>query len=630
MIMEKIKRALYIFIFLLVLYSALRGIFYILYFAAGNISTAELATSIYWGWRIDIAAIFYANFIFFLFYFLLIDFLPARYQKLTAVLLLTVINLPLLAINMIDLAYYKFNLRRSTVDIFAVMQDSLPAIGSFWKAWWWLFILFIVLSTISVWFFSRVVNIHHTGKGNYLRSNLLPGLFFLVSVGLLARGFSERPIVPSTPLLYLPAQYQPLATNSTLTILYSAIKHNTHLSEKKYFSKAGLDTLFTANQQLHPAAPFNRMNVVVFVMESFAKEYTVKNDPLHAQTPFLDSIMAQSIVCSNAYTNGLESNKGLVAILGSIPPFFDEPYYYSGYSNNNIRGIGTLLKEQGYTTSFFMGAGYDHFGFARFSKMMGIDDYYSMKDYGNDHHFDGNWGIYDHYFLPFAAKVLRQKSGPFFSTIFNISTHYPYKLPDTLQRRFTIKGQRAEQNSVSYYDYSLKLFFDLIKNEPWYRNTIFVFSADHNLYWNVQDKADLYKTFRIPMFFYLPGQQEHKTIHKTVQQLDIVPTVLDLLHYNRPFMAFGKSILDTLSPGIAINHFGDLYQAIDSSYLFGYNEKTEQPAYLYQFTKDTALQHDLLQHAMLPDLHSKKMEDHLKAVIQYFNYSMIYNKLYVK
>ena len=92
-----------------------------------------------------------------------------------------------------------------------------------------------------------------------------------------------------------------------------------------FIPHSAINTLFTAKQQFHPAAPFNKMNVVVFILESFAKEYMDKKDPLQAKTPFLDSIMQESIVCNNAYANGLESNKGLVALLGSLPPFFDEP-----------------------------------------------------------------------------------------------------------------------------------------------------------------------------------------------------------------------------------------------------------------------------------------------------------------
>ena len=627
--MQKTRKAVLIFLYLLLLYSLLRLVFYLLYFNKNDFSGTELATVIYWGWRMDISGIFYLNLGFFIYYFLIQDLLFTRRKRLVTVSLLSVINLPLLAVNIIDLAYYKFNLRRSTVDLFSVAADSLHALGAFWKAWWYLFVLFIVLSFLSVIIFNRILEESSHNKEGYLKRNLLPCICFLLVTGLLARGLSGRPIIPSTPLLYLPAEYQSLATNSTITILYSMVKRQTILKEKSYYPVSGLDTLFTIRHQLKSAEPFNKMNVVIFIMESFGKEYTDDRDPLRARTPFIDSIIAESIVCNNAYANGLESNKGIVAILGGIPPFFDEPFFYSSYSNNSIRGIGTLLKEEGYNTNFFMGAGYDHFGFARFSKMLGIDNYYSMNDYGNDSHYDGNWGIYDHYFLPYAARQLVKKKSPFLSVIFNISTHFPNTLPDSLKTQFTIKGQNAQQNSISYFDYSLRLFFDIIKNESWYKKTIFVFSADHNIYLHGREKAGLYKNFRIPIIVHLPGQRIHQAIDKPVQQLDIVPTILDILHYKQPFMSFGQPVSDT-GPGIVFNNYGDLYQAIDSSYLFGYNEKTEQPAYLYNFRSDTALVKDLLLNGQLPDQHAVKMQEHLRAVIQYFNYSMIKNKLYIR
>lgn len=627
--MQKIRKAGLLIIFLLVLYSLLRLLFYAMYFSTDNIQWKECWLIFYWGLRMDFSGIFYANFIFLVYYFLLHQRLTAGWQKTVSVALLSVINLPLLAVNMIDLAYYKFNFRRSTVDLFRVIPGSLHALGAFWKTWWYLVLLFVLLAVLSVIVFTRFAQYYPTGK-TYLTGSLLPGICFLLAAAVLARGVASRPLIPSTPLLYLPARYQPLATNSTITVLYSLLRKQTTLKEKNYFHDARPDSLFTARQQLQAGGDFNKMNVVVFVLESFAREYMDKNDPLHAQTPFLDSLMKESIVCSSAYANGLESNKGLVAILAGIPPFFDEPFYYSSYSNNNFRGIGTLLKEQGYNTNFFMGTPYDHFGFARFAAMLGIENYYSMDDYGDKRHYDGNWGIYDHYFLPYVAKQLLKKPEPFLSVVFTVSTHFPYTLPDTLKARFSIPGQGAEQNSMSYLDYSLRLFFNEMKSQPWYKNTLFVFSADHNLYWHPADKSSLYKSFRIPVFFHLPAQGKHQEVRATVQQMDIIPSVLDLLHYKKPFMSFGTSVFDSVRPRTAIGNYGDIYQIIDSSYIFGYNEKTERAAYLYNFRADSGLERNLLVKGQLPDTHAVKLEEQLKAIIQYFNYSMIKNKLYVK
>src|SRR5450631_3351076 len=101
--MQKLRKSVLIVVFLLALYALLRLIFYKLYFISNNLPTAELESVFYWGLRTDITGIFYSNLVFFVYYFLFYDILFARKKKTIAVLLLSVINLPLLAVNIIDL-----------------------------------------------------------------------------------------------------------------------------------------------------------------------------------------------------------------------------------------------------------------------------------------------------------------------------------------------------------------------------------------------------------------------------------------------------------------------------------------------------------------------------------------------
>ncbi|HTL09108.1 MAG TPA: sulfatase-like hydrolase/transferase [Chitinophagaceae bacterium] len=628
--MRKIKRLLAVFAYLLLLYLLLRCIFFLRYFHSNEFTGKNILLAYYWGLRIDISALFYINLPFILCYFFLFNWLPALQRKRCAVWLPAIINLPWLAVNMIDLVYFRFNLRRSTIDLLSVLPGSVPAIPGFIKAWWWVLGLFLLLSIISVAAFNYIFRAENGAPNHRFLANLAAAACFLLPLGILARGWSERPIIPSTTLLYLPVQMQPLATNSTFTFLYSIVKRQTRLKEKDYFSPGQLQQLFTARKSYPGDSAFRSMNVVLLVLESFAKEYVTNKDPLRAATPFLDSIMAQSIVCNNAFANGQESNKGLVAILASLPPFFDEPFYNSPYGNNRLRGIGSILKEKGYNTSFFMGAGYDHFGFARLARIVGIDKYYSMRDYGNNQHFDGNWGIFDHYFLPYAARQMDAMQKPFFSTVFTISTHAPYTLPDSLRQQFTLPGQGIEQNSMSYLDYSLRLFFNEIKNKDWYKNTLFVFTADHNIFWYQHERFTLYKSFEVPIFFYLPGQPRHQEINAPVQQLDVVPSILHLLHYPQPFMSFGQSVFDSSRQRLVINHFSSYYQLIDSSFLLGYNESTERTEWYYNYKKDPALQHNLFSPGVGMDSTGRQLQQALKARLQYFNDAMIKNTLYIK
>jgi phosphoglycerol transferase MdoB-like AlkP superfamily enzyme len=398
--MRRIKPVLQLLLLLLVLYTILRICFWQLYFARG-IVPGLLMKIFYWGFRLDIGAIIIINIPLWIYLLFIQSFV--RYPK-TAInlglILLLILNIPFLALNIIDLAYFGFNLRRSTIDLFAVFKDSEHAWGMFLARYWYLVILFVVLSLL-LWFAGKKIlrtyiynpenKINRNRKGN-----LVAGLFLLGIFALLARGWGARPVTPSTPLLYIPAQQQPLCENSTITFLYSIVRRQTSLEEKKYYPEDSLDSIYTIRHQYTSTSPFESKNVVVFVLESFSNYLLDKNSPQKAKTPFLDSLMNESIISSNAYANGLESNKGLVALLAGLPPLMDEAYYHSAYSNNPFKGIGTLLKEKGYGTNFFMGASIDHFGFGKLCRLVGIDHYYSEKEYGNPKDHDGTWGIFDH------------------------------------------------------------------------------------------------------------------------------------------------------------------------------------------------------------------------------------------
>lgn len=633
--MRKIEKALYILLVLLLFYSMLRLAFYFTYFKNSPIAAGGMLKIIYWGIRLDFTALFYLNFFFFLYHFFIHDLLSMRAGNVISIVLLGVLNIPLLAVNFIDLAYYRFNLRRSTVDLFLVISDSLSALGAFWAQYWYLFLIFVATMIGLMWIMMKIVRMKSGStkswrENYYILRNALPGIVFLLIMGLLARGVGNRPILPSTPLLYIPAQYLPLVSNSTITLFYSLLKRQTRLPVKNYFSDQELDTLFTIRRQYAHKLPFEKKNIVFFILESFSREYVDKTDPRVAKTPFLDSLMAESVVCTNAFANGRESNKGIVGLLAGIPPFLDEPFFYSNYNNNRLRGLGTILKEEGYSSNFFMGAAYDHFGFAKFLQMIGIDNYYSEKDYGRREHHDGNWGIYDHYFLPYAGRVMNEKQNPFLAVIFTISTHYPFKLPDTLKARFSIPGQHPTQNSISYLDYSLALFFEQIKQASWYKNSLFVFAADHNVAWHYREKAALYRNFEIPIFFHMPHSGVQKEISMPVQQFDIVPTILDLLHYGKPFMSFGYSIYDTVSQRVVVNNTHNVYQALDSSWLMGYDEREEKPVYFYNYRTDPELNNNLLADSSFPRKEATQLDKHLKAVLQRFNNSLIRDQLYVK
>lgn len=623
---KKIRITCLLLLILLLLYSLLRMGFYFVYFKGGA-GEASVAGIFYWGMRLDFTALFYINLPFWIYYFFLYEWLPERLRKRVAIAIWLLLNIPFLAINFIDLVYFKFNNRRSTTDLLFVAFDSIQATGAFIKDYWYLFLSFGVTLAILIITGKLIL-----AKANGIKSipwyrHFPAALITILIYAVIARGVATRPIMPSTPLLYFDASLQPLVSNSSLSFLYSAFKRQTQLQVKDYYSPQTLDSTFTITRQYIHDKAFQPRNVVIIMLESFCSDYLDPGNDYRAQTPFLDSIISQSTWCSNAYSNGFTSNQGMVSILGSMPPLLDEPYYQSIYSSNKVRGIGTILKEKGYSTHFFYGAEPDHFGFEKFCNILGIDHHHSRKDFNNDQYYDKSWGIYDHQFLPFAGRVLQKENKPFLAVLFNISSHPPFTLPPDLKERFNSKSEMPFLRSVSYVDYSLQLFFEQIRNTDWFKNTLFVFSADHSIVTYIKEKYTFRSALRIPIFIYDPADTVRRNISKTVQQLDIVPTIMDRLAYSEPFMSFGHSIYDTATAYAVCKVSG--IQFFDSSFIFCFNPDANEPVALYKTGTDSTLKHNLLKDPGYSTVEGRMLR-YSKAFVQRYNNSVVQDQLYVK
>jgi len=527
----------------------------------------------------------------------------ARILYRGARLLFVVLNSGGLALNCIDAGYFRFNLHRSNIDLFYVFGDSIRSFKSILSGYWPLLLCFAGGVTVLILISKFLINPSPTSPDRAHPVKTLAMQVLIILLLLLPTGFisAGRPVIPTTPLLSVSPVQLPLAQNSILTFFYSIARRHKELWQKEYFSPSQLDRIVHTRQSLgNDSVAFTRKNVVICILESFARCYVMPGDRYKAHTPFFDSLLKKSLFFPRAYANGFTSNQGIVSILGSLPSFLEEPFYYSEYANTPLRGIGNFLKEQGYDTDFFMGAGKDHFGFGTFTHMAGIDHAYWQNDFNDDSFYDGNWGIFDEPFLQYGAKVLAEKRQPFLAVFFNISSHYPYTLPAKDRARFADPGMTPPQRSISYVDYAFQRFFEECRKSPWYRNTIFVFSADH---WMMPDDKTGFTSVNsstIPIFIYDPSHEEGKVDTTLIGQVDITPTVLDLLHYKGTYNGFGRSLLDTsIAPSdrYVMNRFFNNFQVIDPEFVLGYSTTQEKSSYLYRYASDSLLKDNLIGNA---------------------------------
>ena len=137
----------------------------------------------------------------------------------------------------------------------------------------------------------------------------------------------------------------------------------------------------------------------------------------------------------------------------------EESYLTSTYGENKLSSIASSLVSKGYSSAFFHGGYNGTMNFDNYTKKVGYRHYYGKNQYNDDRDYDGNWGIYDEPFLQYTVKQLDTISKPFVATVFTLSSHHPYKIPEQHKGSFP-KGTMIVHETVGYTDYALKRFFE--------------------------------------------------------------------------------------------------------------------------------------------------------------------------
>lgn len=597
-------------LFLLVCnYFLLRLIFIVANYKLLNIASAgDISTIFLSGFRFDLAAIAFTNGIFFLIFNLPLDFKSRPIKNLISILYIF-INLFFILLNLIDTGYYPFTQKRLTADFFEMAtmgDDFVNMIPSLIRDYWILLLLFVVFVILNFKLIKGITGRLQkiSGRTSFISTIIVVALLIFFGRG----GLQYKPINILSAAPYTSAQNVGAVLNSTFTIIKTAGKDDLQEIElsipdpQSYFNPVKN----FANDTL----AFKPMNVVIIIMESFGKEYTGYFNQGHGYTPFLDSLMQEGLICTDAYANGKKSIEGIPAVVSGIPALMTSPYISGSYNGNKLLSIASLLKTHGYISSFFHGGNNGTMGFENFTKMAGYDKYIGRKEYGTDD-YDGTWGVYDQPFFRYFCHEMNNMKQPFLTTFFSLSSHHPYSVPDSLQNRFK-GGDQPVYKSVEYADYSLKEFFSMAKTQPWYKNTVFVITADHtgpSFNSKYQSRTGIYE---IPVLYFIPSDSTIKGIYSyTTQQTDIVPSVLDYLHYPEKFKIFGNSIFRKSDSKWAINYLDGMYQLI-----------TPKATVRTDLVNDTEY---IARDGHTPD--STMLMNRLKVIVSDYNNSMIKNKL---
>jgi phosphoglycerol transferase MdoB-like AlkP superfamily enzyme len=438
-------------------------------------------------------------------------------------------------------------------------------------------------------------------------------------------GIQYRPINIMTASQHGSPKLTALILNTPFSIIKTMGKEE--LPSLKYFSDSDAKEICPTIHEgkssfsVGVASGLKPPNVVIIILESFGKEYIGSLNNSKGYTPFLDSLMKESLIFTDAYANAKRSMEGIPAVVASIPALMNEPFVTSAYNGNQITGLSKLLKKKNYASAFYHGGTNGTMNFDNFSRIAGYDRYIGRREYNNDNDFDGSWGIYDEPFMQFAAEDMNKTQQPFFTTIFSVSSHHPYSVPKKYKNSFA-KGTLPIHQSVMYADYSLKKFFEAASKMPWFNNTLFVITADHTAiseYPKYQTKVGIYS---VPIVFYMPGSSLKGQSNITIQQIDILPSVLDVVGYDEKYFGFGNDVFDSTASHFAVNFLNDNYQIISGGYALSMD--TSHAISFYHYSVDSLLQNNLLN---VDTVLQNSLERKLKAFIQNYNHALLENKM---
>lgn len=536
-----------------------------------------------------------------------------------------VLILSISILSIADIFYYRFNLRRINLEAMHLLHDSSKGIKAFaWEHPSTILSLFAVILCVVFgfrWTKFRPYPVQTASLGKGFRYTLI---FFLIFFGIVTLKYAKY-LSPLSASLMVEPGYTGLYPNSPQSFVYSFRSNWTYVKPLNYFTSNECDQRVPVFYSATTHSQGERKNVMLFILESFSYAYLDPTNKQKPSTPFFDSLITHSTLYTKAFANNITSAQGLCSMLSGLPSLINQPFFGSAYANHQVDAIAIQLGKLGYSTHFAMGANEDHFGFKKGTKLLGIQQYYNGEEFPATQH-DGTWGIFDEPFLQHYANLNNQFKQPFFSTLFTISSHYPFKVPDSLQGKFPTIHHTQNEQAVSYVDYSFRKYFDKIKHEPWFQHTIFIFTGDHVSKENEFEQFNFYSYYHIPIFIFDPQHPEGRTESKLVQHTDLPATIADLTCSNLPVLSFGHSFYDTSSYRYTVNRYADnIIQFIDEDYLIQYDVNQHKMLQAYTHHENDSL--FIVKQANILDEIKKKQIPILQAYLQQYFSRLFENKL---
>jgi phosphoglycerol transferase MdoB-like AlkP superfamily enzyme len=283
-------------------------------------------------------------------------------------------------------------------------------------------------------------------------------------------------------------------------------------------------------------------NVVLISVESLSAEFLGAYGNAEGLTPNLDRLAGEGLLFTRFFATGTRTVRGLEALSLGVPPVPGQSIVRRP-GNEHLATVGEFLEHQGYQISFIYG-GYGYFD--------NMNAYFKGNDYeivdrsdfpSESIVFENAWGVADEVLYANAIGVFDgagRRGKPFFAHIMTTSNHRPFTYPPG---RIDIESPGGREGGVKYTDYAIGRFIAEARTKPWFADTLFIITADHCA--AVAGKTRLpVGSYRIPLILYAPALVPPGVNDRLASQVDIPPTILDVLGATGDDHFFGQGLFE--------------------------------------------------------------------------------------
>ena len=541
-----------------------------------DLSAYETLQSFILGSRVDLISVLTFSSILILVATLPLKLVFNTYVRTFFGVLWGLITATIFAVSFGDALYFEYTLRHLSNELFNLSNDTNIIIDMALHS----YLLYTVISTLSVlliilfftWLFRQKIENQNINVKSWASVLLVIVILFFG----IRNKFTGKSFGTSDAFAVNKVSSGNLALNGFFSV-YRTAKNtgykNNHFPFDKALSitKAMLDSNMT--QFNTKQAPIERTfinpegkkyNVVFVLIESWGAEHLDSYTPYESLgvTPYFTYLSNHGMRFDNFYANGSRSIYGITSILTGVAKPAGFPPIGNGLEFSKLTYLASILKENGYDTLSMQGSSRRSYRMDSVMNLAGFDQYYGKSDIPNvetldEGHSDGGIGTFDYNTLHFLHQKINTLKPPFFGFVFTASTHTDFHVPQKKYEKFehSLSGYKGYMNTMYYADDAIKRFMNEAADEPWFDNTIFIFTGDHGYksaarglskeMRHVTKAVASIEHHRVPLVIYAPKIIKPSKNPTLGSHTDILPTVIDLLGLQNSYASIGSSLLDS-------------------------------------------------------------------------------------